>query len=44
MGAQVIELGVTNSTIHKANESVKLEDIERLHRAYRRTLELLLVQ
>jgi succinyl-diaminopimelate desuccinylase len=42
MGAQVIELGVTNPTIHKANESVKVEDIERLHRAYRRTLELLL--
>jgi succinyl-diaminopimelate desuccinylase len=42
MGTQVIELGVVNSTIHKANECVKLEDIERLHRAYRRTLELLL--
>jgi succinyl-diaminopimelate desuccinylase len=42
MGAQVIELGVINATIHKANESVKLTDIERLHRAYRRTLELLL--
>jgi succinyl-diaminopimelate desuccinylase len=42
MGAQVIELGVVNSTIHKANESVKVEDIERLHHAYRRTLELLL--
>jgi succinyl-diaminopimelate desuccinylase len=43
MGTQVIELGVVNSTIHKANECVKLTDIERLHRAYRRTLELLLV-
>lgn len=42
MGAQVIELGVVNSTIHKANESVRIEDIERLHHAYRRTLELLL--
>jgi succinyl-diaminopimelate desuccinylase len=42
MGTQVIELGVVNSTIHKANECVNLEDIERLHRAYRRTLELLL--
>ncbi|MGD0493898.1 MAG: succinyl-diaminopimelate desuccinylase [Steroidobacteraceae bacterium] len=42
MGTQVIELGVVNATIHKANESVKVEDIERLHRAYRRTLELLL--
>jgi succinyl-diaminopimelate desuccinylase len=44
MGAQVIELGVVNSTIHKANESVKVEDIERLHHAYRKTLELLLAQ
>ncbi|HEX4153095.1 MAG TPA: succinyl-diaminopimelate desuccinylase [Steroidobacteraceae bacterium] len=44
MGAQVIELGVVNSTIHKANECVKIEDIERLHRAYLRTLELLLVE
>jgi succinyl-diaminopimelate desuccinylase len=42
MGAQVIELGVVNATIHKANESVKVEDIERLKRAYRRTLEILL--
>ncbi len=42
MGAQVIELGVVNSTIHKANEQVKVEDIARLHRAYLRTLELLL--
>jgi succinyl-diaminopimelate desuccinylase len=42
MGAQVIELGVINATIHKANESVKVEDIERLQRAYRRTLEILL--
>jgi succinyl-diaminopimelate desuccinylase len=44
MGAQVIELGVINSTIHKANEHVRVEDIERLHRAYRRTLELLLAE
>jgi succinyl-diaminopimelate desuccinylase len=42
MGAQVIELGVVNSTIHKANECVRVEDIERLHRAYVRTLQLLL--
>jgi succinyl-diaminopimelate desuccinylase len=42
MGAQVIELGVVNATIHKANESVRLEDIERLRGAYRRMLELLL--
>ncbi len=42
MGAQVIELGVVNATIHKANECVRVEDIERLRRTYRRTLELLL--
>jgi succinyl-diaminopimelate desuccinylase len=42
MGAQVIELGVVNATIHKANECVRVEDIERLRRTYRRTLEILL--
>ena len=42
MGAQVIELGVINATIHKVNECVAVEDIERLHRLYERTLELLL--
>jgi succinyl-diaminopimelate desuccinylase len=41
-GAQVIELGVVNSTIHKANECVRVEDIDRLRRTYRRTLEILL--
>jgi succinyl-diaminopimelate desuccinylase len=43
MGAQVIELGVTNATIHKANECVEVADIDRLSHVYRRTLELLLV-
>ncbi len=42
MGAQVIELGVVNATIHKANECVRVPDIERLCGVYRRTLELLL--
>jgi succinyl-diaminopimelate desuccinylase len=42
MGAQVIELGVINATIHKANECVQVADIDALHRLYRRTLELLL--
>ena len=41
-GAQVIELGVVNSTIHKANECVRVEDLDRLRRTYRRTLEILL--
>jgi succinyl-diaminopimelate desuccinylase len=42
MGAQVIELGVINATIHKVNEAVRVEDIDRLHAIYFRTLELLL--
>jgi succinyl-diaminopimelate desuccinylase len=42
MGAQVIELGVINETIHKVNECVRVADIDALHRIYRRTLELLL--
>jgi succinyl-diaminopimelate desuccinylase len=42
LGAQVIELGVINESIHKVNECVRVEDINRLHAVYRRTLELLL--
>ena len=42
MGAQVIELGVVNQTIHKVNECVLVADIDRLERIYLRTLELLL--
>ena len=42
MGAQVIELGVINESIHKVNESVRVADIDQLHRLYQRTLELLL--
>jgi succinyl-diaminopimelate desuccinylase len=42
MGAQVIELGVVNATIHKVNECVRVDDIDRLRRVYFRTLELLL--
>jgi succinyl-diaminopimelate desuccinylase len=42
MGAQVIELGVINESIHKVNECVRVADIDRLHRIYHRTLELLL--
>ena len=42
MGAQVIELGVVNATIHKVNECVRVADIDRLHGVYRRTLEVLL--
>ena len=42
MGAQVIEVGVINQTIHKVNECVRVADIDGLHRIYARTLELLL--
>jgi succinyl-diaminopimelate desuccinylase len=42
MGAQVIELGVINETIHKVNECVRVSDIDRLQKIYLRTLELLL--
>src|ERR1022692_45664 len=44
MGAQVIELGVINASIHKANECVRVTDIDALHGVYRRTLELLLTE
>ena len=42
LGAQVVEIGVINETIHKVNECVRVEDIDRLHRVYFRTLEILL--
>ena len=41
-GAQVVELGVVNATIHKVNECVRVEDIDMLSRAYERIMELLL--
>ncbi|HEY3787180.1 MAG TPA: succinyl-diaminopimelate desuccinylase [Steroidobacteraceae bacterium] len=34
MGAQVVELGVVNASIHKVDEHVRIEDIERLQRMY----------
>ena len=42
LGAQVVELGVVNRTIHKVNECCALADIEALHRSYLRLLERLL--
>ena len=42
LGAEVVELGVVNRTIHKVNESVRVEDIGRLQAAYARVLERLL--
>jgi succinyl-diaminopimelate desuccinylase len=42
MGAQVVELGVTNASIHKVNESVGVEEIHALHFMYLETLRRLL--
>ena len=42
MGAQVVEIGVTNATIHKVNECVRVEEIDVLHQIYLSTLENLL--
>ena len=42
LGAQVVELGVTNATIHKVNECVRTEEIDLLHRMYRGVLDRLL--
>lgn len=38
-GAEIVELGVPNPTIHKVNECVRLADIDALHAIYVRTLE-----
>ncbi|MBC8028132.1 MAG: succinyl-diaminopimelate desuccinylase [Steroidobacteraceae bacterium] len=42
LGSQVVECGVINATIHKVNESVAVEDIDRLHRIYLNTLKEML--
>ncbi|MDQ2641680.1 MAG: succinyl-diaminopimelate desuccinylase [Pseudomonadota bacterium] len=42
MGSQVVELGVTNATIHKVNESVGVDEIDALHQMYLETLRRLL--
>src|SRR5438105_2134232 len=43
-GAQVVELGVGNATIHKVNECVRIADIDTLATMYERVMELLLVE
>ncbi|WP_345856824.1 succinyl-diaminopimelate desuccinylase [Shewanella algae] len=43
-GAQVIELGPVNATIHKVNECVKFADLELLAQCYQRILEKLLLE
>ena len=42
MGAQVVELGVVNASIHKVNECVRIEDIDTLHAIYLQALRNLL--
>jgi succinyl-diaminopimelate desuccinylase len=42
LGAEVVELGVVNASIHKVNECVRVEDIEALHRMYVNVLRRLL--
>ncbi len=41
-GAQVLELGPVNATIHKVDECVRVDDIEALTQVYQRILERLL--
>jgi succinyl-diaminopimelate desuccinylase len=43
-GAQVVELGVINATIHKVNECVRIDDMTTLSKMYQRTMELLLAK
>jgi len=42
LGTQVVEFGVVNRSIHKINEHVRVEDIDRLSVTYQRILENLL--
>jgi succinyl-diaminopimelate desuccinylase len=42
LGAQVVELGVTNASIHKVNESVGVDEIDQLHLMYVEALRRLL--
>lgn len=42
-GAQVVELGPVNATIHKVNEQVSVHDLELLTECYQRILEKLLL-
>lgn len=42
MGAQVVELGPVNATIHKVNECVHAADLQLLSRMYQRVMEQLI--
>ena len=41
LGAQVVELGPVNATIHKINECVNAADLQLLARMYQRIMEQL---
>jgi succinyl-diaminopimelate desuccinylase len=41
MGAQVVEFGAVNRTIHKVNECTAVRDVDLLHRCYLRVLQRL---
>jgi len=41
-GAQVVEFGVINATIHKVNENVRIADVAALSQIYQRVMEQLL--
>lgn len=41
-GAQVVELGVLNASIHKVNENVRVDDVVTLSGMYERVMELML--
>jgi len=41
-GVDVVELGPVNSTIHKIDEHVRIDDVTQLTKIYRRIIELLL--
>jgi succinyl-diaminopimelate desuccinylase len=43
-GAQVVELGVVNASIHKVNECVRVSEIDALHRIYVNVLRNLLAK
>ena len=42
-GAQVVELGVRNATIHQVDEKVELDDLGKLAQIYEGILENLLL-
>jgi len=42
MGAEVVEVGAVNATIHKVNECVAVSDLEKLPLLYRRIVERLM--